>query len=498
MSEPQSEMTAASEDIPSLDRSSSSIRSQLLWASLFPLAFFGLLCMLAFSSALTQMVMSLALERNTAKVQFITDSLAREFSAPSAFTSTVLDQSLEQMAVAKDSKLFIVDHQGKQIAASSSASSSFPFQSDEVRTFFQDGNANSRIVESKASREEICVSFAEFPDGTLGVLLAEPWAVVMAQVYNYELIIAALLIIGIALSLGMLSLSIGRLVRPIATLAEKAARAVPDSIFRPIPAHGPAEIRRLIDSFNHMVIRLAEQQASVRLYAHKALLSQELERERLSHELHDGTLQDLLSLSQRVELCRNELEHDPDLARRRLNELQILLTASVDDIRRISSALRPPVLEDLGLVIALDSLCKDLQQDRPAIRCEFLVNGQERRLQPDLELAVFRVIQEALANIRKHVADATLVFVDLTFDETEIHVIVKNDGAVFMERDVRSLVRSGHLGLAGMYERTRLFGGTLDIVSDEENNTTLNLRMPYALDSIKKELSLEPQENNLE
>jgi signal transduction histidine kinase len=76
--------------------------------------------------------------------------------------------------------------------------------------------------------------------------------------------------------------------------------------------------------------------------------------------------------------------------------------------------------------------------------------------------------------------------------------MVKNDGAVFIERDVRSLVRSGHLGLAGMYERTRLFGGTLDIVSDEENNTTLNLRMPYSLDSIKMELSFEPKENSAE
>ena len=85
----------------------------------------------------------------------------------------------------------------------------------------------------------------------------------------------------------------------------------PAASFIPCPEHGPQEIRALINAFNQMVIRLAEQQTALRQYAHKALLSQEEERQRLSHELHDGTLQDLVGLAQRVELCRNELERDP-------------------------------------------------------------------------------------------------------------------------------------------------------------------------------------------
>jgi signal transduction histidine kinase len=276
----------------------------------------------------------------------------------------------------------------------------------------------------------------------------------------------------------MLSLSIGRVIRPIGVLAEHAAEAVPGSVFHPVPSHGPLEIRRLINAFNQMVIRLAEQQTALRQYAHKALLSQEEERQRLSHELHDGTLQDLLSLAQRVELCRNELERDPPLARRRLDELHTLLEQSVDNVRRISNALRPPVLEDLGLSIALDALCKDLRQDKPALRCEYSVTGETRRLQPDLELAVYRVVQEALANIRKHAQDATLVEVELSFSDAEIQATVKNDGAVFTNQDVQSSVRSGHLGLAGMYERTRLFGGTLTISTDPNECTTVSLQLP--------------------
>ena len=99
-------------------------------------------------------------------------------------------------------------------------------------------------------------------------------------------------------------------------------------------------------------------------------------------------------------------------------------------------------------------------------------------LQPDLELAVYRVVQEALANIRKHAKNATLVQVELIFGDDEIQATVKNNGAVFTNQDVRSLVRSGHLGLAGMYERARLFGGTLNITTDTENNTVVSFNLP--------------------
>jgi len=234
-----------------------------------------------------------------------------------------------------------------------------------------------------------------------------------------------------------------------------------------------------------MVIRLAEQQSTLRHYAHKALLSQEDERQRISHELHDGTLQDLVGLTQRVELCRNELDKNPHLARHRLDELQGLLEQTLAGVRRISIALRPPVLEDFGISIALDALCKDLKQDKPALQCDYTVSGETRRLNPDLELAVYRVVQEALANIRKHAQDASWVKVDLVFTDTEIQATVINDGTAFTNQDVRSFVLSGHLGLAGMYERARLFGGTLAITSESDITTKVSLVLPCTLDIMK-------------
>ena len=140
--------------------------------------------------------------------------------------------------------------------------------------------------------------------------------------------------------------------------------------------------------------------------------------------------------------------------------------------------MRPSILEDLGLPAALQALCNDLQKQMPSIQCQCVVTGEERRLSPDLELAAFRVVQEALGNIRKHVRSVTRVEVQMEFGENEIWTVVRNDGPVFPTPDVRSLVRNGHLGLAGMYERARLFHGELNISSDPAMGTTVSLRLP--------------------
>jgi signal transduction histidine kinase len=465
-----------SESSAPVDLSRSTIRSQLLLASLFPLAFFGLLSTLVTSSALNQMMLNLVTQRNTAQVQVLADLLERDSSANSP-TLTELESVLQTFEPVDGSRLYVVDAQGKLIA-SSEGLSSLPFNIDQTTLGHK---PNSRLMESTVTSDTLVVSFAPLPGNKSWVVYEEPWAANMLPAFYYQLVLVGLLGLGTVLSLAMLSLSIGRVIRPIATLAENATRAVPGSTFHPVPERGPFEIRSLIIAFNQMVIRLAEQQAVLRQYAHKALLSQEEERQRLSHELHDGTLQDLVGLTQRVELCRNELERDPLLAGHRLDELHGLLEQTIGDVRRISNALRPPALDDLGLPVALEALCKELKQDKPALNCEYDISGEPRRLQPDLELAVYRVVQEALTNIRKHAQDATQVQVDLIFGEDEIQARVKNDGAVFNDRGIRSFVRSGHLGLAGMYERARLFGGTLNVTSDADKNTVVLLRLPLSI-----------------
>jgi len=468
-----------------LDLSDAPIRTQLLWAAFFPLAAFSLLATLVLSTALYQVTSGLATQRNTAQVQLIAGALAQSLPAGARPSSASLETALQSIQPADGSQLYLVDASGSPLAAAnwdSPASPGLPFSQDSLARLAQSGAAASQILESAESKAEMVVSYAPLPGQSRGLVLAEPWTAILSPAIYYQLVLVGLLILGIALSMGMLWLSLGRVVRPIGILAENASGAIPGSIFHPIPEHGPREIRKLINAFNLMVIRLAEQQSTLRQYAHKALLSQEDERQRLSHELHDGVVQDLVGLSQRVELCRAELKSNPPVAQRRLDELQKLLEQTLANVRRISIALRPPVLEDFGLTVAVDALCKDLRQEKPVLQCDYTVTGNPRRLPPELELAVYRVVQEALANARKHAPDATRIQVELAFSAGEIQATVKNDGAVMANQDVRTYVRSGHIGLAGMYERASLFGGKLDIASDPEQNTVVSLRLPAPAD----------------
>jgi two-component system sensor histidine kinase DegS len=466
------------------DRSSlrgSTIRRQLILASLFPLAFFSLLSILVISVALYQVTFRLALQGNMTEARAAADDLADIASGQPFSASSDIHSILLSLNVENGSRLYVVDEHGELLSSSIPELKSLPLSSDALQVFIREGKPASRLMVSSNSGDEAIISFSPLPAGNGGVILEEPWTAILAPASYYQLVLAGLMALGTILSLYMLSLSIGRVIRPIVELANSAIRAVPGSVFHPMPEQGPVELQNLIKAFNQMVIRLAEQQGTLRQYAHKALLSQEEERQRLSHELHDGTVQDLVGLAQRVELCRSEMERDPELARRRLDELQGLVEQTLSDVRRISNALRPSILEDLGLSVALQALCSDLEKQLPPVSCGFTVSGGQRRLPPDVELAVFRVVQEALVNIRKHVPNVSRVQVELTFREEDIQAVIHNDGSAFPDLDMRSLVRTGHLGLAGMYERARLFHGELDVFADPGGGTTIKLRLPLAV-----------------
>ena len=454
------------------------LRAQLVWASLFPLATFVLLSALVATVAFRQLTLSLALQRDTARVQAAAGDLSTLTFSTRASIDAGLSAPLKPEFSDPGLQLFLIDQYGNVIAHSGPGGGQLALNSQELGDFIQGQKPTSHLTQTIPAGEEIIASYALLPGRPVGLIMEEPWSTVMTPGLYYQLILIGLLVLGTIFSLYMLSLSAGRVTGSIAKLADNAAHAVPGSIFRPMAELGPLELRLLIKAFNKMVVQLAEQQNSLRQYAHKALLSQEEERQRLSHELHDGTMQDLVGLVQRVELCRSEMDRDPLLARRRLDELQGLLEQPLGDVRRISNALRPSVLEDLGLPAALQALCADLQKQMPSILCQCVVSGEQHRLSPDLELAVFRVVQEALGNIRKHVRSVTRVEVQMEFRENEIRTVVHNDGPAFPTPDVRSLVRNGHLGLAGMYERARLFHGELNISSDPAKGTSVRLRLP--------------------
>jgi len=466
------------------DLTTAPIRTQLLWSTLFPLVLFGLLSTLVIAIVLRQLSLDLVTQRNTAQVQVLASSLSQGLidgilPAPQELRSEAQTAGVNSIAA-----VFIIGGQGLAVGSSRMTVDQNLLSADEFNQLSQNLAPTSKLMQSSSTNDEAMVSIAVIPGTKYSVVIVEPWAAIMLPASNYQALLAGLTILGIVLSLATLSLAIGRIIQPIQVLAENAAGAVPGSIFHPIKVYGPQEIRTLIDAFDQMVIRLAEQQSALRQYSHQALLSQEEERQRLSHELHDSTLQDLVGLSQRVELCQNEINIDPNLARARLDEIHNLLNRTLDDVRRISIALRPPVLEDFGLTVAIDALCKEMNQYKSTLKSEFVVTGKSRRLDADLELAVYRVVQEALTNIRKHVADTTQVKVELVFGEKEILARISNNGSAFASQNIRDYVRSGHLGLAGMDERARLFGGEFNISSNPGENTIVSIKLPYEQDTL--------------
>jgi two-component system, NarL family, sensor histidine kinase UhpB len=566
--------------------SSSTIRRQLIWASVFPLTAFGLLSILLITAALQSLTLNQAMQRDTALAQVAAaqvdarlsqvvlalqdaardpaftpqtssyDRLAADLSPlhvelieldpggavtgastsaaswrgqtlplPQVLSQTWISANVElgqgsngflrvsvpivrrnqtagfleallptgdstwlagiQLPATAGSRMSFFDRSGNLVAqtgALDGAPREWPFTGDT--------RANSSMLENPSTGDQVVYSYAPLSHSGLAIALEEPWTALYAAAANYAWVMAALLVIGTILSVVMLSASLGRVIRPLGNLSRLADSLGPGSTFHPLPEEGPDELRSLTHAFNQMVIRLAEQQAALRQYAEKALLSQEEERQRISHELHDETVQELVGLLQRVDLCRTEMEQSPDLARRRLDELKTLAEQALNDLRRISNALRPSILQDLGLPSAIQSLCDDLERQMPELTCEFALLGEERRLAPDLELAVFRVTQEALSNIRRHSDQVSEVDVILQFEPDCVRASIQDDGQGFPVPDVRTLVANGHLGVAGMYERARLFGGELSIVSDPETGTTVTLCMPGEMG-----ITMSPAEN---
>jgi signal transduction histidine kinase len=209
---------------------------------------------------------------------------------------------------------------------------------------------------------------------------------------------------------------------------------------------------------------------SMRYYVQQVTRAQEDERARIARELHDDTLQSLIVLSRQLEALATADERLFPARARQLNELRKSTDDAIQDIRRFSRDLRPSTLDDLGLVPALEGLAASMTEV-DGIPTGLWVTGERRRLSPEVELALFRIAQEALNNVKKH-AEATEVVINVEFIDGAVEMAVHDNGKGFtLEAPVEELATSGHLGLIGMRERARLLGGALTIQSQPQLGT---------------------------
>ena len=216
---------------------------------------------------------------------------------------------------------------------------------------------------------------------------------------------------------------------------------------------------------------------NLRYYLHQITKAQEEERKRIARELHDDMAQVLGSLSRQLD---NFIRKKHGFASNEvlfLQDLQAQLNRGVQVVHRLIQDLRPSLLDDLGLVPALRSLTKSLQESE-GIVTDLEVFGGERRLSPEVELLLFRIAQEALSNIRRH-AQASEAQVAIDFTKNRIKLTISDNGRGFeLSGRVDEFPRSGKLGLAGMQERAQLLGGTFEVKSKPGKGTTLIVEVP--------------------
>jgi two-component system, NarL family, sensor histidine kinase DegS len=213
-------------------------------------------------------------------------------------------------------------------------------------------------------------------------------------------------------------------------------------------------------------------------YLQQITRAQEEERKRIARELHDDTAQVLLSISRQIDnFIRNELKITPPYLTF-LKGIQEQVNHGVQAVHRYSQDLRPSLIDDLGLIAALRSYVKRVREyDNMIVTLE--VNGKERRLTSEVEMLLYRVIQEALNNVRKH-ADATATRLDIFFEEQQVRVNISDNGKGFnYVKTMDNLAQTGKLGLIGMQERVGLLGGTLNFDSAPGKGTIVKITLPY-------------------
>jgi two-component system sensor histidine kinase UhpB len=279
-------------------------------------------------------------------------------------------------------------------------------------------------------------------------------------------ILALSIVLTLCVNLWMLQ----RRFRPLERLIERVERidpAVPVS--NPLEEPEPvAEIDRLSSSFRRLLDRIEEER---RRSGTLVMRAQEEERRRLARDLHDEVNQALTAILLRLEALGQDTppERAPEVA-----ELKRLVNQAMDELLNLARHLRPSALDDHGLMPALEAQLKRFSS-RTGVEVRLNREGDPDELPEDVQTALYRVTQEALANVARH-AGATVVEVDVAVDE-RIELHIRDDGAGFHPGELARDSGGSGLGLGGMAERARLAGGELDVRSAPGGGTTVTMRI---------------------
>lgn len=425
-------------------------------------------------------------------------------------TSPLLLQKLGLIDIGKNEFIDIVDSNGVVIASSDP---SRMFTHCDRNGFFstiiserKERVASCHVCHEAGNRKEklsTVLAFVPLETAPWGISIQELKTDLFASAANLKSLFIGLGFIFLGTAF-ILTIGISRsIVNPLKQLIRGADQIARGDLSNPIEPHGTDEIGLLSRSFETMRRKLVksgeriqrhtqeleirvrertrqinESQRRAEKLLKKVISTQEEERKRIARELHDDTLQDMLAALMRIDICRL---NPTTITIDKIDTVRSIITKAYDGLISMMQNLRPSLLDDLGLISAVKSLLNIHLEDKGIL---YFINTEglkDKRFRPEVEIILFRIVQEAVANIARH-SQAEHVFVLFKCDFHAVYAEIEDDGIGF---DLSSLIiqapdtrdRRG-LGILGMKERALLIGGSMEICSQPGIGTKIGIKIP--------------------
>jgi signal transduction histidine kinase len=321
--------------------------------------------------------------------------------------------------------------------------------------------------------------FAQVPEIGWYVYVGVPTSMVMQPVRS---LIVRGVIGGVAIVLVVMLIAFllaRRISAHINAIANTALRASKGRYGTPVEIRGPHEIAMLAESFNEMVGRRIEaerqsneSEAKLKALSDRLLVLQEQERTRIARELHDDLGQSLTALKMDFLGVLGAIP-ETDANRRTRERIVKTLDATVSAVQRISSELRPSILDDLGLVAAIESEAR-LFEERTGIECELSLPAEPPPIDSACASAIYRIVQESLTNVSRH-SNASRVELRLRPRAGALLLDIRDDGRGVTEHELHD---PASLGLIGIRERAAIVGGTAEFQGIDGRGTIVSVSIP--------------------
>ena len=370
-------------------------------------------------------------------------------------------QSLTNLPVSKTGYLYIIDQNGQAVITPPQFASATPPAA--LQTTIQ-----ARKTYSGLSGQQVIGRLSPIENTPWQAVIEIPTAEANASLHSLLIILGAILMFGLSLAIYVARLFSEWILQPIHTLHDSALQITRGDLAHRIHLERNDELGVLANAFNQMVSTLQETIEKLRQVSRQLLSAEEAERRRIAHEIHDELGQTLTALKFSLLMATRSSPDDPNLIAARE-----MASAAQEKARTLSHELRPAMLDDMGLLPTLEWYIDRLEQ-HANLAVSLDAKLDEDALSPELKTTLYRLIVEALTNIRKH-AQASSAEIILVQDPKHISLTITDDGQGF---DAAILKQTHSLGIAGMRERVNLLRGEFLLKSQAGHGTGIAVTLP--------------------